>query len=144
MTSCHISLVKLKQHLSLFLCLISQRAAQKHATTFNRISLVHFLLSGGCEVFCCFGFFFLGGGVNYFLTVLFPSIPGYWIKLHSAEPPRLHSLSRLKAFSSKGFLFERRSHGKGKQGKALNSAVTHIRHPVLSHTHTLMMLYWYQ
>lgn len=47
MTSCHISLVKLKQHLSLFLCLISQRTAQKHATTFNRISLSHFLFSGG-------------------------------------------------------------------------------------------------
>lgn len=51
MTSCHISLVKLKQHLSLFLCLISQRTAQKHATTFNRISLSHFLFSGGFPFF---------------------------------------------------------------------------------------------
>lgn len=43
MTSCHISLVKLKPHLSPFLCLISPCVPQKHATTFNRISFVHFL-----------------------------------------------------------------------------------------------------
>lgn len=43
MTSCHISLVKLKQYLSPFLCLISPCVPRKHATTFNRISFVHFL-----------------------------------------------------------------------------------------------------
>lgn len=43
MTSCHISLVKLKQYLSPFLCLISPCVPQKHATTFNRISFLHFL-----------------------------------------------------------------------------------------------------
>ena len=43
MTSCHISLVKLKQYLSPFLCLISPCVPQKHATTFNRISFIHFL-----------------------------------------------------------------------------------------------------
>lgn len=43
MTSCHISLVKLKQYLSPFLCIISPCVPQKHATTFNRITFLQFL-----------------------------------------------------------------------------------------------------
>lgn len=51
MTSCHISLVKLKQHLSLFLCLISPCGPQKHATAFNRIRRVHFPFSWALSSF---------------------------------------------------------------------------------------------
>lgn len=51
MTSCHISLVKLKQHLSLFLCLISPCGPQKHATAFNRIRGVHFPFSWALSSF---------------------------------------------------------------------------------------------
>lgn len=43
MTTCHISLVKLKQYLSPFLCISSPCVPQKHATTFNRISFLRFL-----------------------------------------------------------------------------------------------------
>lgn len=94
MTSCHISLVKLKQHLSLFLCLISQRTAQKHATTFNRISLSHFLFSGG---FLSFFLPFPSVPPPYFFFFFFrfPPIPPSWIKVHSAVAPLVHPPPRV-------------------------------------------------